>query len=110
MGAFDAVVISSRTEGTPMVLLEGMAAGVPMIVTSVGGIPDVIGPDEGLLVPPQSPSHLANAIRIALDDPEASRRRTFAARERLRNCYGGTQWCNRYIDLYDQVISAWKKR
>src|SRR5690606_24627963 len=60
--AFDVVVLSSRTEGTPMVLLEAMAAGVPVIATRVGGIPDVVSEHEAALVQPESPDALASAL------------------------------------------------
>src|SRR6267143_1074250 len=61
--AFDAVVLSSRSEGTPMALLEAIAAGVPVVATAVGGVPDVIGPGEALLVQPDQPTAVAQAIR-----------------------------------------------
>lgn len=53
--AFDVVAISSRTEGTPILAFEVMAAGVPLVATAVGGVPDVATVDEAILVPPEEP-------------------------------------------------------
>lgn len=66
--AFDLLVLSSRTEGTPMVLLEAMYADVPIIATAVGGVPDVVKEGVGCLVPPDDPRALATAIRRACSD------------------------------------------
>ncbi|HEY9228589.1 MAG TPA: glycosyltransferase, partial [Gemmatimonadaceae bacterium] len=66
--AFDAFVLSSRTEGTPMVLLEAMGAGVPIVATRVGGVPDVVSDAQALLVPSEDPAALATAIRAIRDD------------------------------------------
>lgn len=63
--AFDALVLSSRTEGTPSVLLEAMGAGVPVVATSVGGIPDAVVGAPARLVPPEDPRALAEALAAA---------------------------------------------
>src|SRR5947209_135727 len=67
---FDIFVLPSLSEGMPTALLEAMLAGVPVVATGVGGIPEVIEPGKtGLLVPPGDASELAGAIiRLAQDD------------------------------------------
>jgi glycosyltransferase involved in cell wall biosynthesis len=101
--AFDVIVLSSRSEGTPMVLLEAIAAGVPVIATAVGGVPDVIGPDEGLLVPPERPAALAQAIRASHADLGAAQRRAAAAQARLAAEFGPERWLGCYEQVYRAV-------
>ncbi|MBU22139.1 MAG: hypothetical protein CL476_03410 [Acidobacteria bacterium] len=77
-GATDVFVISSRNEGTPVALIEAMAAGVSSVSTDVGGVRDVIRrPDAGLLVPAGAASALTNAVCSLLD--ASDRRQQMAA-------------------------------
>lgn len=70
MTRLDALVISSRTEGTPMILLEAMQDGVPVVAFGVGGIPDVIEHGRsGLLATPLAVAELADHLQALLDDP-----------------------------------------
>jgi glycosyltransferase involved in cell wall biosynthesis len=101
--AFDLCVLSSRTEGTPIVLLEAMAAGVPIVATRVGGVPDMVSPAEGVLVPPNDPIALAAEIRRAWADPAAAARRASAARARLERDFGVAPWLDRYETVYRLV-------
>lgn len=65
----DAFVMTSRTEGLPMALIEAMAAGLPCVATAVGGIPALLADDAGILVPPGDPDAVAGALaRLAGDD------------------------------------------
>lgn len=101
--AFDVLVLSSRTEGTPMVVLEAMAAGVPIVATHVGGIPDMLSSREALLVAPDDPAALAAAIRAVRTDPGAAAERARAARCRLAAQFGVEPWLDRYADIYRQA-------
>ncbi|MDT8368305.1 MAG: glycosyltransferase [Longimicrobiales bacterium] len=98
--AFDVLVLSSRTEGTPMILLEAMAAEVPIVTTRVGGIPDVVGPNEALLVKPGDPQALARGIREVLEGGPENRKRVRAAARRLEDHFGEAAWLRRYDEIY----------
>ena len=67
--AIDVVLMPSRHEGLPLVLLEAMAAGRPIVATAVGGIPEVVDGRSAWLVPPGSVDALTEATRTALTDP-----------------------------------------
>lgn len=96
----DVLVVSSRTEGIPMVLLEAMGMTVPTVVTRVGGVPEVVGPSESLLVPPENPKALAAAIRSCIDEPDATARRARAALQRLAGEFALARWAERYLEVY----------
>jgi glycosyltransferase involved in cell wall biosynthesis len=104
--AFDFYVLSSRTEGIPMVLLEAMAAGIPIVTTSVGGIPDMLSPLEAMLVAPNDPAALAAAIRTTIADPAAAASRAHAAQLRQRESFAAGPWSERYDAIYRSLLSA----
>ncbi len=102
--AFDAFVLSSRTEGTPITLFEAMAAGVPVVASAVGGVPDVAG-ETALLVPPDDPPALAGALDAVRREPEPAAGRADAARRRLAEQYGTRPWLEAYETLYARLAS-----
>jgi glycosyltransferase involved in cell wall biosynthesis len=93
--AFDAFVLSSRTEGTPIALFEAMAAEVPIVATRVGGVPDVVGENEAWLVAPEDPNAIARALAAIRADPTEARRRCEAARQRLAKDFSLEPWIAR---------------
>ena len=98
--AFDCFVLSSRTEGTPIVLFEAMAAEVPVVTTAVGGVPDVVSSTEASLVPANDPGALAAAIRGVLADPTSAQARARSARGRLERERAMAPWVARYEQVY----------
>jgi glycosyltransferase involved in cell wall biosynthesis len=98
--AADAFVMSSKSEGLPMVLLEAMAAGVPCVATAVGGIPKLFGTDCGMLVPAGDAPALAGAM-AALAASQALRERLAAnALGNLRLHYALDRVVDQYLQLF----------
>lgn len=97
----DALVISSRTEGTPMILLEAMQAGVPVVAFGVGGIPDVLQDrHNGLLAAPTDSAALARQIGALLDDPALAGELIDNARQTQRDRYDLKALAERWSQLY----------
>jgi glycosyltransferase involved in cell wall biosynthesis len=78
-----AIVVPSRAESMPYVVLEAIAAGLPIVATRVGGIPEIFGPHADELVPPGDADALAAAIDRLLADPVAARNAAAARRDWL---------------------------
>jgi glycosyltransferase involved in cell wall biosynthesis len=102
--AFDLLVLSSRSEGTPIVLFEAMSAGIPIVATTVGGVPDVLGKDDAILVPPEDPVALAKAIRSVMGDPAGARARALHALERVEKDFSPGPWLDRHEALYGSLL------
>jgi glycosyltransferase involved in cell wall biosynthesis len=86
-GAADVLVLPSRGETYGMVVTEALARGLPVIAADVGGVPEAMGHGAdgtrpGLLVPPDDPRALCDALRAWLEDADLRRRLRRAARER----------------------------
>ena len=97
----DALVISSRTEGTPMILLEAMQAGVPVVAFGVGGIPDVLQDrHNGLLAAPADSAALARQLDSLLGDPALARHLQDNARRTQLDRYDLKALAERWSQLY----------
>ena len=101
LAAGDLFVMPSLSEGLPLALVEAMSFGLPVVVTRVGGVPEVVTDGvEGTLVPPSDPAALAAAIRALLDDPARRSREGDAARTRALRDYAIGTMADRYERLY----------
>jgi glycosyltransferase involved in cell wall biosynthesis len=103
----DAVVLSSLNEGSPVAIIEAMAAGRPVISTDVGGVSEVVESGRsGLLVPPRDAAALANAVTLVLSDPVAANRMGQAAREAVYPKYSSSRLISDLEQLYLSLARA----
>jgi glycosyltransferase involved in cell wall biosynthesis len=99
-------ILPSLSEGSPNVLLEAMAAGVPAVSTAVGGVPDTVTHEEtALLVPAGDAMALGKAVERLLTDPALADRLAAAARERARS-FSLPVYLDRLRAIYQRVLSA----
>jgi glycosyltransferase involved in cell wall biosynthesis len=99
----DALAFSSRREGLSIAMLEGMAAGVPVVATEVGGTPELIESGvTGLLVPPGDPDALAEGLVRVLRSSEEAERLARAAHERVQTRFS----LDRMVDAYQRIYSG----
>ena len=105
------VAVPSHSEGSPNVVLEAMAAGLPVVANQVGGVPEIL--DEGatgLMVMPRSPEAMAKAIqRIFLDD-ELRERLGSAARARVQLSYTPAAYRHALVEFYQETLEGWAGR
>ncbi len=100
-----------RLGGRPLSILEYMQAGIPVVATSVGGIPEMVTDGvTGLLVPPRDPEAMAAAIGRLLDDPGEARRFGEAGTERQRAKYRMETMVERVEQRYEELVAASRRR
>jgi glycosyltransferase involved in cell wall biosynthesis len=111
LAGFDIAALSSDYEGTPLAMMEYMAAGLPIVATRVGGVPELIAHERtGLLVEPQAPSALAAELIRLLEEPATARRLGAAARERQRAEFSIAAVTARFESLYERLYAASGRR
>lgn len=105
--AMDLFLSSSEFEGLPLALLEAMAAGLPPVVTAVGGVPEVVQPGQsGVLAPFGDPALLAReAARLIVDAPERGRLGA-GATARVREAFGVERMAAELAALYEEVLAV----
>jgi len=103
---FDAFVLPSLWEGVPIALIEAMDAGLPVVATRVGGVPEVVVDGEtGRLVPPADEERLAAAILEMVDSPSVRRAWGEAGRIRVRERFDVRNTARALESLYEEVLT-----
>jgi glycosyltransferase involved in cell wall biosynthesis len=104
-----ALVVPSHAEGMPLALMEGMAAGVAVVATAVGGIPELLENDEtGLLVAPGDSGNLAVAVEALLDDPRWASSLGARAKERATTLWPQRESTRRMGELLSRIAESTK--
>jgi glycosyltransferase involved in cell wall biosynthesis len=99
------LVVPSRADSLPYVVIEAGGAGIPIIASGVGGIPEILGPGANM-VPPGKPLQLARAIASALDDPAGMRLGADRLRERVRTLFSQDAMVEGVLAGYGEAIKA----
>lgn len=102
------LVIPSRAESLPYIVLEAAAAGVPIIATRVGGNAEIFGPQAEHLIAPEDAEALADAIRAALDDPGGIKRAAHIIKDRVRSEFSLTAMVEGGLAAYREAITMRK--
>lgn len=101
----DLLLLPSHAEGLPMSILEGMAHGLPIVASRVGGIPEVITDgEEGLLIEPGEPESIAAAVLRFAEDPAFSRRAGAAGRDRVQREFRRDRILDSLYGLYGRLL------
>jgi glycosyltransferase involved in cell wall biosynthesis len=101
----DVFLLTSRWEGMPRVILEAMAAGIPVVSTSVGGVPEVIEHGQsGLLAPPGDHESLAHNVLALINEPERARRIAEKAERRLTDEFDLESVVTRHVKIYEELL------
>lgn len=103
LAASDLIVHPSRFDALPTALIHGLAAGLPVVASDVGGIPEVVTPDAGRLVPPGDVRALADAVVALAGDPAARQHLGAAARRRFAAEFDAAAWARRLREVYAEA-------
>lgn len=102
------LVIPSRAESLPYVVLEAAAAGLPIIATNVGGMPEIFGPQVAQLIPADDTVALIGAIAKAIDDPTQMQRAAQALKMRVRSEFSLSTMVECNLAAYREALAERK--
>jgi glycosyltransferase involved in cell wall biosynthesis len=100
------VVVPSRAESFPYIVLEAAAAQMPLIATNVGGIPEIVGDVDMPLIPPGDVEALASQLRVFLANPKPFLERALALRERVAERFTVDAMTYDIVDFYIGELGA----
>lgn len=104
--AMDIFVLPSLLEGFPIVILEALKMGKPVVATAVGGIPEIIENNvTGLLVPPRDPTALAHKILYLLENPKIGRELGQAGQARVLERFSAQRMVTQLQSLYEELLA-----
>ncbi len=99
-------MVPSRAESLPYIVLEAGAAGLPQIVTDVGGIGEIFGADSAELIPPANTPALVQALEQALDQPEYMAQLTMRLQRRIEEHFSLQSLGQGVMSAYDAAMPA----
>lgn len=111
MSDLDALALTSRNEGTPVSVIEALAAGVPVVVTDVGGVRSVVHDGRtGFVVPPGDAQAVAARLSDVLENPTGARRMAEAGRVFVAERFHKDRLTRDITGLYEQLLDARRQR
>lgn len=103
--SWDIFAMPSLEEGLPMAALEAMAGGLPVVATSVGGLPEIVADGQtGYLVPPSDVMALSGRLRLLILDPKRRRAMGAAGQERARHHFSVDRMVREIAAIYDSLV------
>ncbi len=106
MRTLDVFVLPSFAEGTSKSVIEAMSHGLPVITTNVGGLPDLLTPSAGILIPPGDSAALADAMHCLASDPVLRRRMGEAARDRYLKLFAPDAVLSMLVGTYSRLTGS----
>jgi glycosyltransferase involved in cell wall biosynthesis len=107
LAAADIFALATRSEGLPLSILEAMAAGLPVVASAVGGVPElVVDGETGFLVPPGDEAAFATALRKVVADGDSRRRLGRAGRARAETLFDLPEFHEAHLELYRAELAS----
>jgi glycosyltransferase involved in cell wall biosynthesis len=104
LAASDLMVLPSEHEAFGRAVAEAMLMEKPVVATNVGGLPELITPDTGLLVPVSNPNELHSAIKSILNDPGRKFKMGKCGRERAVSLFSLDRYTNQMVQVFEELV------